>query len=165
LRTKAGPDFTRIAAFDREASGLARADLFYYGLAKTVEALVHSGKRVVILADVPELPFFPRDCIMGRGACRVPMTEVLGRQRAYRDVLARLSRRFPTLRIFDPLGLVCGAAGCSYEKDGVVFYRDSHHLTAEGARRYGRDLVRWLDGAGRAGEGAALSSGAPAEGS
>ena len=45
-----------------------KTELIYLGLSATVRALRAAGKEVVLVMDVPELPFHPKDCIARPGS-------------------------------------------------------------------------------------------------
>lgn len=124
--------------------GLSRVDLFYFGLSQSVRELLAAGKKVVVFVDVPELPFFPVDCVKGRPDCSIPVEEVLERQRDHRESLERLKKEFPSVNIFDPLSLFCSGKTCSYRTADKILYRDSHHLTLDGSDIYGKRFLQWL---------------------
>jgi hypothetical protein len=61
LKNKLGPSTIKITS--KEVTELDPPNMFLYGLMKAVTELEASDKHVVIILDVPELPFFARDCI------------------------------------------------------------------------------------------------------
>lgn len=111
-----------------------RNDLFYEGLNSAVKKLTDSGKTVTLFVDVPELPFFPKDCFRNTfRKCEISRAEVMGRQAELRNIIDKLKTSNPDLRIFDPIDLLCDSDKCGYKRDGIIFYRDSHHLTLRGS--------------------------------
>ncbi len=142
LRNHLGPDTIKIEGV--EASNLGRSELFYYGLSRTVRELMNAKKRVIVLTDIPELPFFPIDCVRGRPKCTVELSEVLSRQSEHRNSLHRLKEDFPEVSIYDPLGIFCSEQSCTYKRDDLVLYQDSHHLTFNGSNVYGSDFSKWF---------------------
>ncbi len=127
----------------------SKPDLFYQGLDETIKALKKAGKSVVIVQDIPEMPFMPMACI-GRPLaltdrkCRISRAEVIARQAVYVGILHRLLREHPEVRLFQPESYLCDEASCYMGRDGVLYYRDSHHLSLYASDRLGEKLVHWL---------------------
>ncbi|WP_426074149.1 acyltransferase family protein [Janthinobacterium sp. DSP2-3-3] len=124
--------------------GMSRHDLFYFGLSQSVRELLADGRKVIVLVDIPELPFFPVDCVKGKSSCTIPLKEVLERQSMHRQSLQRLKREFPSVNIYDPLNIFCSEKFCSYRTAEKILYRDSHHLTLDGSDTYGNKFALWL---------------------
>lgn len=143
---KVGPDVVKISS--EEFAGVSRSEMFYAGLVKTVQTLIQHGKQVVVLQDIPELPFFPVDCVKAQRDCDMPVQDTLTRQTLHRQMLVQLQKKFPEIRVFDPTPLFCDAQRCNFKKDGTILYRDSHHLTLVGSEYYGRQFVSWLGSGG-----------------
>ena len=61
LALKVGPDTVKITSNEFFTSN--KQDLFFLGLERTISKLERAQKSVVIVIDVPELPFFPKACI------------------------------------------------------------------------------------------------------
>jgi peptidoglycan/LPS O-acetylase OafA/YrhL len=120
------------------------------GLARTVETLEAGGKSVVLLLDVPELPFRPRDCItrtlQAHHPCSIERSAALARQASLRAAATNVQRTHPRLRVFDPLETVCPAGRCQINRSGLLFYRDSHHLSVRGSRIVATRFGAWLAG-------------------
>lgn len=131
IKNKVGPNAVKITSSVFSGS---RSDLFYYGLDLTIKKLVDSGKSVTLFVDVPELPFFPKDCVRNSfKKCEIPKAIALERQAELRGIVAKLKSLNPQLNVFDPIDLLCGNDWCGYKRDGVIIYRDSHHLTLRGS--------------------------------
>ena len=127
--------------------GETRAEIFYNGLENAVSALEKGGKKVILAIDVPELPFFPRDCYRRSLSkkCELLRSQVDQRQAKQRVLVARLKHAHPTLVIFDPLDILCTNNLCSYQNSEHVLYRDSHHLSLGGSDYYGKSFLEWID--------------------
>lgn len=122
--------------------------LFEKGLQAMVSRLHAAGKRVVLLMDVPELPFFPKDCIarplaQSRHDCQLAVAAVNQRETGIREIYARISKALPDLQVYDPRRLICGEDVCDIKPGGELLYRDSHHLSAAGSQRLARDLLEY----------------------
>jgi peptidoglycan/LPS O-acetylase OafA/YrhL len=119
-----------------------RNDLFYDGLNFAIKKLNDSGKSVTLFIDVPELPFFPKDCFRNSFMkCEISKAEVMERQADLRNIIYKLKTSNPNLKIFDPIDLLCVNDKCGYKSDGVIFYRDSHHLTLSGSNLFAERYI------------------------
>lgn len=136
-----GPDNIKI---DSSAS-LPRYDTFKLGMKNAIQRLLRQKKKVVILIDVPELSYLPRDCERHGISCTTPIAEVLARQKQHREMIADLQREFPAIQVFDPRAIFCTSQICSYKIGSTVMYRDSHHLTLNGSELYGIRFIEWLN--------------------
>jgi peptidoglycan/LPS O-acetylase OafA/YrhL len=141
IAKKVGPDNITISS--NEIKDLQRAELFYYGLSRSVAELSKTNKSIYIAVDIPELPFFPVDCLRGRPDCQISLSQLQGRQAVHRKSLDDLKAQFPNVHIFDPTNIFCSAKSCSYIRNETVLYRDSHHLTLAGSDLYGEVFSRW----------------------
>lgn len=128
-----------------------KADLFQYGLENVVSKLESAGKKIVIITDVPEVPFFPRDCIPRRlfnssavTKCSISKQIVLQRQDQLRVILKNIKNNHPNIRIFDPLNFMCNEKDCRVKIDDVLLYRDSHHLSTRGSELFAKNFIPWI---------------------
>lgn len=143
VKSGLGPGFVKISMDGGES--LSYADMFKAGLDNAISRLEESGKRVVVNVDAPELPWFPRDCLRNPlMSCTQRQADVLARQGELRIMLEELKTKHPQLEVYDPLGVFCARDVCSISKDGVLLYRDSHHLSERGSRIYAEDFLRIL---------------------
>lgn len=133
--------------------GLGKAQAFAAGLERTVAALETAGKRVVLVADVAEIPYMPKDCI-GRpfassvqSPCALSRAAILARQAGYRAALDAVRARHPRTVLFDPLTVLCEADRCPILAAGRALYRDSHHLSLYGSGLVAPQLQRAVDAA------------------
>ena len=127
-----------------EISSSNKIEIFNYGISMAVKKLLASNKDVYVLMDIPELPYFPQDCLKGRPHCEVEVAEIIKRQDNNRKSLEKLKSDFPDVKIFDPTNIFCNEMVCSYKKDGIILYRDSHHLSIDGSDYYGKMFSKWL---------------------
>jgi hypothetical protein len=129
--------------------GRSKQDSLALGLGNTISMLVSQGKRVILAVDVPELPFFPRDCLMrpfGRPAdCKVDQSVIDRRQRGMREIASRLQREFPGMDVFDPLPVLSDERGFDPVHQDYSLYRDSHHLSVKGSEKVAKALVAMID--------------------
>lgn len=122
--------------------GVSREEAFYIGLDNSIKRLISSGKHVTLLIDIPELPFFPKDCIRNTlSKCTVNKDVVENRQAPLRKIVSRLQAANPPLAVYDPTSLMCNTKECGYTMDNVILYRDSHHLSNRGSLEYAKKFL------------------------
>lgn len=118
----------------------SKRDVFVTGLSRTIKMLLAAGKKVVVVADIPEIPFLPTECI-GRPyaskvqyPCSIERHLVDQRQKRYRDALIEVLKYYPEVVLFDPLEILCNQVSCNILDNSGSLYRDSHHLSLRGSR-------------------------------
>lgn len=123
-----------------------KIEAFYEGLRRTVSFLAQRNIKTVISLDIPELEFFPSDCLKGGVSCTFSKDNVLQRQQLHRAMAHNLSSEFKGVLVFDPLPFLCENNGdaCSILIDSRSLYRDSHHLTHYGSLKYGEAFSIWF---------------------
>lgn len=112
----------------------ARA-LYWNSFQTVVRRLLAAGKRVHIVAPVPELPV-SIDRYVFRGATAGITRDFYDRRNA--DVLKNLRSiaRLPGVTLLDPAAAVCDASSCHPVIGGQALYFDDNHLSVAGARRF-----------------------------
>ena len=132
------------------ASSENKIDLFYSGIERAINALEQKGKSIIIVIDISELPFFPRDCINSPAlfrsdhTCKLPKSIALERQKELRGMLYRLVTAHPKVRLYDSFNSLCDKETCNFENDDILLYRDSHHLSIRGSMFFAKDFLKWL---------------------
>ena len=117
------------------------------GYARMIETLRAAGKRVVVVADVPHVPFDPADCMRPRTFTRSPEADTLCRaypimpRPGYDAFLAQLAARLSDLDLFDPAPVFCDSAGCHAFVDQVPQYKDGAHLSHAGSLRVAHAFI------------------------
>lgn len=120
-----------------------RARLLAQGLEATIVSLLASGKRIVLLMDVPEL-------LDDRQAYRAALRSVReggnpifgqifdehieAQSRIYFH-LKNIAKKHE-LATIDPADSICSKNGCLIANEGRALYRDKHHITDETAIRH-----------------------------
>ena len=145
--TKRGPSTIEMSS--SEFTATTKIELFYLGLEKTVNKLELHSISVIVMIDIPELPFLPRDCLRPqlfgtRHFCELLTETALGRQKELRAILQKLVEAHPKVRVYDPINLLCDKRNCKFQTDKVLLYRDSHHLSFEGANIIADDFLGWM---------------------
>jgi peptidoglycan/LPS O-acetylase OafA/YrhL len=139
-----GPGRIRISGLPGRKG--SRAELFFAGLDQAITQLERAGKQIVVLMDLPEFPFLPRDCYRRQdtSGCILHRSMVDARQAEFRAIIAKLQSAHPGIRVFDPLERFCPNSECIYTEAGQVLYEDSNHLSHYGSDRYAEVFSRWL---------------------
>lgn len=103
--------------------------------------------RVVVVLDVPELPFDPSYCIdrplnrgTGRGRCAFSRVEADKKLALYEEELRGAANDLPNVTFFNPADVLCDADRCFAVADKQLLYDDRHHLSRYGATLVGRAL-------------------------
>jgi peptidoglycan/LPS O-acetylase OafA/YrhL len=125
----------------------SRSELFFLGLSQAIDQLERAHKQIVVLIDLPEFPFLPRDCFrrQGTSGCILPRSAVNARQAELRVIIAKLQHAHPGISVFDPLERFCTNSQCIYTESGQLLYKDSNHLSQYGSDRYAEVFSRWLN--------------------
>lgn len=125
---------------------------------KTLSELLDAGVRVVFITDVPRYPGYNRECL--QRSVRVPWaidcgsseSVIDGRLSSFELEMAEIARSDPSqLTFLDAKRLLCPGGICRGWQDGSPLYFDEGHISLQGGRRLGRELLysegseAWLD--------------------
>ena len=115
-------------------------------LLQTVNLLIAANKHVYIVDDVPEFSFDPNICkYIGRlwidNKC-VQGSEIFHLQfDNYYPALKSVADTNTKLKLIRTSDVFCDEKFCSMARNGILFYRDNHHLNINGSRQLGRYIV------------------------
>jgi peptidoglycan/LPS O-acetylase OafA/YrhL len=110
------------------------------GVLRTLRPLRASGARLALLRDTPEFPFDVTSCL-GRaerhswypdGVCDMPSARVLDPQILVAETSAVAS--LPNVKLIDLTNGLCPHDVCKAVVNGMVMYRDTHHLAGRSAQ-------------------------------
>lgn len=116
-------------------------------LLKTIDALLKSGKKVLLVDDVPSFPFPPEKCQGQRWlsrknpSCEMSADEVRKQSETYIETLNIITKKRPNVLILNIGKYLCDNKVCSMTMGDKILYRDPNHLNLEGSRLIGRRLV------------------------
>lgn len=115
-------------------------------LERTIENLVNSGKRVVVVGDIPLFEFEPTRCAYvlnsdQRIRCDMDEAIVSEYQTPYAGILRSISS-VPGAEFVDLNDLFCYKSVCSMRKGTTLMYRDNNHLNIPGSRFVGAELLK-----------------------
>jgi len=132
----------RILLTDAEGRGIdgpSTNAVFLRGLTRTVEALTHAGKKVILIGSAPEIgwavPVVLAQMRLGgdNRAMDLPLATHLRRQRNVMADFALMQTEYGAI-VVDPADVLCDGRVCHVMWGGVPLYRDEHHLSATAAR-------------------------------
>lgn len=108
------------------------------GTARVLDKLGGTGARIGILLPTPVLPFDGPACLARlhwrdrlldtTGSCVVPAN--VRNPKEVRTALSEAAKGRRGVEVLDMATAVCPGGQCAAERDGMVVYRDSQHLTA-----------------------------------
>jgi peptidoglycan/LPS O-acetylase OafA/YrhL len=119
---------------------------------ETYRRFLAAGKHVIVIEDVPVMPFDPRSCIKRAGVASSATTSPCGITRAEWDkqiadhekVRQQLARDLPQIAWFRSSEAFCDERTCSAMIGGRLMYRDDDHLSYDGDLRVGEYFTRWM---------------------
>jgi hypothetical protein len=132
----------------------ADAKIYVDAARETYRRFLAAGKRVIVMEDVPILPFDPRTCIKRAGVASSATTTPCAIPRASWDkeiaehevVRKQFEREFPGIEWFRSSDALCDERACRAMVDGRLMYRDNNHLSYDGDLRVGSYFARWAGG-------------------
>jgi peptidoglycan/LPS O-acetylase OafA/YrhL len=120
----------------------------------TFKRLLASGKQVIFVLDVPELGFRPQSCVdmrpvklteqAVRTPCAVPRKDFEARDGAYRQFVLNVLKDYPKVKVFDAAASLCDQEWCWAIKNDRMLYFDYDHVSLDGSRLVGKELVSLL---------------------
>lgn len=115
-------------------------DVFYRGLDRTVAALRSAGKKVILVASVPEVGF-PVPPVLARAKLADPNAKLTTSAAVYRErqkfvlwSFAQMRKRYGAEVVY-PDRVLCPDGACRVALNGRPLYRDAHHLSVFGAKQ------------------------------
>jgi peptidoglycan/LPS O-acetylase OafA/YrhL len=126
-------------------------------LRETVRQMLAAGKQVILVKDIPQIDFEPRACIRRAGVassqtrsdCSIP-AENWRKQAALNDeAVASVLKDFPQVKLFNAGAQLCDAERCHVMLDGILMYRDTHHLSYRGDLWMGERFSRFMEAQAR----------------
>jgi peptidoglycan/LPS O-acetylase OafA/YrhL len=134
------------------------------GLQRTVARLDAAGIRVVVLSDVPRAPYNIPSCLaraawnpfLYRDDCDFPRASE--RIELAHKMDLEVATLVPSTRVLDLTDVICPTETCDPEEDGMVRYRDSHHLTTRYSASLADILASRLLPAGATGTSVSLTT-------
>jgi len=126
-----------------------KQELFLKGMKASIQAILASGKKVVLVKDTPEFLLDPRACLfrpmkIRTQDCSVTTAAYEERSKAYTALLQELSSMSSDITVFDTASIFCDDKKCSPNTADDMFFRDGHHLSNTGSQKVGAALERFM---------------------
>lgn len=133
----------RVRLYDDISQGRTEREtreVFYRGLDRTVAALTRVGKKVILVASVPEVGY-PVPAYLAHAKLADPNATLTTRAAVYRErqkfvlwAFAQMRQRYSAEVVY-PDRVLCAAGACEVALNGRPLYRDAHHLSVFGAKQ------------------------------
>lgn len=114
--------------------------IFENYLGATFDRFKASGKQVVLFHSFPIMGQDPKACVKLRSVgfspapkCHINYKQVEKLQRGYRQLVTKVLRMHPEVKVFDPLPHLCHQNSCMVMNGEVLFYRDKRHIGVDGS--------------------------------
>lgn len=119
------------------------------GIANTVAALDDMGKRILVVGPVPvwkrDVPMMiARNLAYGWSVESQSLEEHRNSHAEFYGLMRALTAARPHMAFIDPAESIC-RSGCETHNGVKPYYRDEHHLSVEGARKYAPAVFSMLD--------------------
>lgn len=134
--------------FKDDPSNQDQRVVYVKALRQTIDYLLKSRKKVILVMDNPDLGFNPLndlrpfsffhtpDSIKGRMA----FSEYQEYSQPYTTSVKKMLKDFPQVSIFEPSKILCSSGYCYGIKEGKLLYFDPDHLTREGSMLLGKSF-------------------------
>jgi predicted permease len=119
---------------------------FEQSMRDTLQALSNANKEVIFVMDVPNLGFNVNNCFarpwrlsgkLVKSPCAVSRGEVDAKEKPYREIVMKVIKDFPSVKVWDPADEFCDRSFCWAIKEGQLLYRDGDHLNEHGSMYLG----------------------------
>jgi hypothetical protein len=114
----------------------------------TINKLESSGKKVILIDDVPTFPFSPDQCKGRRWLssknpnCEISRNEFNKQVSSYIDILKNISENNSNVKLIEIGKYICDDFNCSMSHKDEIFYRDANHLNINGSLYVGERFVK-----------------------
>lgn len=129
--------------------------LFVASLRRTLATLIGSGRKVILIGQVPGGELSPFTCLARarfnhwtESPClSMPATRPARTENLVKQALSSAANANPTARILYPYDRLCGDQTCQLVSNGRPLYLDATHLSSAGARLIKTDLEKSITAA------------------
>lgn len=126
---------------------LAKFSEWKMDLQETVDKLTSAGKTVYLIDDVPDFSFQPSRCkFIGRlgidNKCSDPDTQAF---LSYRPFFEEIAKRNEKVSVIHTYQSFCRDGYCEMAENGMLLFRDDHHLNINGSKKIGPIVARGVN--------------------
>lgn len=146
-----GDKFFSYPSVPNETSKMA----YYAGLRRTAKVLTDSGKKIIYIKSIPFLGNVPSVVSCSNyilpisrykpKECLTPRKEIEDFRKGYDEALDNTFRGLNNISIFDPTPYLCDDEYCYVEKNNIMMYRDTSHLSNDGAYLVGNEIIKLVN--------------------
>jgi hypothetical protein len=125
-----------------------RNEIFAVGLDNILRELTQSGKKVILLGQVPDLNFDPKFCTKERGLksdCTMDKASVDACQADSRSIIGSVIKHYPETLFLDLLPYFCRGEKCYVKYENHILYRDFAHIGSNGTAYLSRVMTLPID--------------------
>lgn len=127
---------------------LSNGKVFNLQMKETIALLERSGKKIVLIKQIPELNYLPSVCLALRPfsfakkpeQCQTPISVVEKYLNEYEQIFDTFFGQYQHITVWDPKKSVCDSQFCYAMKDGMPLYRDELHLSEHGSRVFAENI-------------------------
>ncbi len=151
LRKAKTNDEEKVLISGKHYPELSRNEIFAQQMENLLEKLLTTGKRIVFVYDIHELPYKATQCVAWspnkyvtrppQKDCFMPIEQVQKRDDEFRPVIEQTLAKFPQVIVLDPRQHLCDDTGCRGIENGQVLFRDDDHLSYNGSLIVGEKLA------------------------
>jgi len=148
--TSMGPTYiTNYSTYaDDDPRSFKLAEIFGIEMNETIQVLLKAKKKVIYVADNPELGFKPRSCVRpvsittwANEACVLSRDVFEKRNALYLATVKSVLKEHPSVKLLESSKYLCGETYCYAKKHGIFWYHDENHLSVEGALYVGKKFA------------------------
>jgi hypothetical protein len=123
------------------------------GTTSVLKSISDPAAHIFLLRSTPRLPFDAAACLAPRSGVYKALasnrdcsaTAKIGQSDVVYASLAAAARGFPNVSLIDMTDAVCPRSTCYAERDGIIVFRDSQHLTTAFVKSIAGVLAHALD--------------------
>jgi hypothetical protein len=120
-----------------------KVEMWRQGFRKTIARLLDAKVDVLVIRDVPRAGKDYRSCLLTRDDCERPRAAAFEAP----AIDAEIAREFGgRVVLADFSDVFCSPTSCPVKRNGLIVYRDDHHLTASYAATFAPQMAQLLDG-------------------
>jgi peptidoglycan/LPS O-acetylase OafA/YrhL len=136
--SEGGPNYV-LEYTDNAREGLSNVQVVALGLERTVKQLMALGKRVIVIAGVPEVgvsvpKVLVNNMFWGKNRDIAPSARAFSeRQLSTNEIFKVMQNKYPALLVVHPSNVLCDERVCHIAREGEPLYFDDDHLSDLGA--------------------------------
>ncbi|HWH81941.1 MAG TPA: acyltransferase family protein [Burkholderiaceae bacterium] len=142
-----GDNPASLTNFYARQTQLTERDVLSAGTDHLIRSLLASGKTVIYVVDVPYFHHTPENCqskflVSGADECVFKRAEMNAPFKDYFEVLRKIQRDYPALKILNAEDVLCRKDTCAQHDGAQYFYIDKDHLSVYGSETVLASLFR-----------------------